>query len=95
MSQFGNKFYTLSATVKFDCPNYKINHLEDPPLKIDGYMGWSTDPLPINNQTGLEKMTYEWEVIKYKDQQTIFDSLTGNKKEYIGGYVKNDKRPKI
>lgn len=57
---------------------------------MDGF----AETLFINNQTRLEKMTYEWEVIKYKDQQSIFDSLTGNKKEYIGGYVKDDKRAK-
>ena len=63
-------------------------------MKVGGdNMDWFQDVLFIKNNTGLETMTYEWEVIKYKDQQSMFDSLMGNKKEYIGGYVKNDKRP--
>ena len=85
---------TSSAYVKYDYPGCKINHLEDPPMKVGGdNMDWFQDVLFIKNNTGLETMTYEWEVIKYKDQQSMFDSLMGNKKEYIGGYVKNDKRP--
>ena len=95
MSQYGNTINELHADVIFDYPSYKISHLEDPPLKIGGDMDGFKEVLSINNQTGLEKITYEWEVIKYKDQQSLFDSLTGNKKEYIGGYVKNDKKPKI
>ena len=63
-------------------------------MKIGGdNMEWFQEALFIKNNTGLETMTYEWEIIKYKDQQSMFDSLMGNKKEYIGGYVKNDKRP--
>ena len=86
--------YIWSGYVKFDYPGYKINHLKDPPMKIGGdIMDWFQDSLFIKNKDGLEIMTYEWEVIKYKDQQSIFDSLTGNKKEYIGGYVKNNKKP--
>ena len=81
----------LSGYIQYDYPSYKINHLDDPPMKID--MDWFKEPFFIKNNTGLEKMTYKWEVIKYKDQKSMFDSLTGNKKEYFGGYVKNDKKP--
>ena len=34
-------------------------------------------------------MSYEWEVIKYKDQRTLFDSLTKRKTEYIFGHIEN------
>ena len=81
---------TLSGYVKYDYPSYKLYHSEDPPMKID--MDWFQEPFFIKNNTGIKKMTYEWEITKYKDQQSMFDSLTGNKREYIGGYVKNDKK---
>ena len=34
-------------------------------------------------------MEYDRAVIKYKDQKYIFDSITGNRKEYIFGHLKN------
>lgn len=82
---------SLSGYVIYNYPGYKLYHSEDPPMKID--MDWFQELFFIKNNTGIEKMTYEWEVTKYKDQQSMFDSLTGNKREYIGGYVKNDKKP--
>ena len=69
---------------------YDLNHSEEIPLKI-------TDDNPIFFQprvpeyiNGLIYLNLNWEVIKYKDQKSLFDSLTGNAKEYYYGHIKRD-----
>ena len=62
-------------------------------MNIGGEIIWFYRNIFYKNKAGLEIMAYECEVIKYKDKHSMLDSLIGNKKEYIGGYVKNDKKP--
>ena len=47
--------------------------------------------LRLSKDLGLKKLDFDWEVIKYKDKRTLFDSLTKNKKEYYTGMIKGDK----
>ena len=45
-------------------------------------------------QLEFEEYLYDWEVIKYKDQKSLFDILTDRKSEYIFGHIKNMKNNK-
>ena len=70
---------------------YEINHAKDPPVEISEEKPIITENiLTFPNILGFGFRTYEWEVIKYKDQRSLFDSLTKRKTEYIFGHLKND-----
>ena len=74
-------------------PRYKINHFEDPPVikgtdtSEDIYLNHGF-PLQIYS-IKLYHETWDWEVIKYQDQKTLFDTLTNKQTVYIFGEAKN------
>ena len=83
-----------SGSIQVDYTKYNIDHSADIPVqKVIGDKDWIKEELFLKNETGYDKISFEWEVIKYKDQKSLFDSLTGNRKEYIFGFEKNDKKP--
>ena len=82
------------GTVNITYPSYEINHSNTPPF-------YENKPKSIIYLFGAEENTgyyykrFEWEVIKYKDQKSLFDTFTNNKKEYIFGHIKNDEPQKL
>ena len=69
---------------------YKINHFHEPPVYEDDSGNYSKN-LTIKD---FSKYVYterylEWEVIRYKDQKSLFDFLTKRKTDFIFGNVKN------
>ena len=68
----------------FAITGYKLDHQADIPFQI-----MRDDLIPCNEKFGFElnnrkaEMEFDWEVIKYKDQKSIFDSLTNVKRETI------------
>ena len=70
-------------------PGYKIQYDVTPPIYKD-------NPKTIQQRLYLMEdeikcFTFEWETIKFKDQKSLFDTLTNKKTEYIGGHIKNDR----
>jgi len=47
------------------------------------------------SKISFQSWNFEWEVIKYKDQKSLFDSLTNNNKEVFFGHLKNDNPEKM
>ena len=72
-------------------PAYKIDHQAEIPLKIVKDMSIVSHFYDFHDDM-LAKLDIDWEVIKYEDQKSIFDSLTNNKKEYIYGHLKPDSK---
>ena len=70
-------------------PGFKIQCDATPPIYKD-------NPKTIHQYLYLfddeiKTFTFEWETIKFKDQKSLFDTLTNKKTEYIGGHIKNDR----
>ena len=74
-------------------PGYPINHFNDPPVDETKPSENSRD-IWYRYQLEFEEYLYDWEVIKYKDQKSLFDILTDRKSEYIFGHIKNMKNNK-
>ena len=68
-----------------------IYHYDDSPVHKEGTNQYYWDFLRLFKDLGLKKLDFDYEVIKYKDKRTLFDSLTKNKKEYYTGMIKGDK----
>ena len=70
-------------------PQYKINHFEDPPVQERYEKPVFGHGYPIDlTEIGLGYDNFEWEVIKYQDQKSLFDTLTNKKTKYIFGNLK-------
>ena len=69
---------------------YELNHTGEIPLKITEDNPIFFQPRVPEYINGIINLNLNWEVIKYKDQKSLFDSLTGNTKEYIYGHIKRD-----
>ena len=70
-------------------PGFKIQCDATPPIYKD-------NPKTIHQylylmEDEIKTFTFEWETIKFKDQKSLFDTLTNKKTEYIGGHIKNDR----
>ena len=69
---------------------FDLDHSAVIPLKINpdkpNYISISDDFY----YQGYFKLILNWEVIKYKDEKSLIDSLTKNKKEYTFGHIKPD-----
>ena len=88
LDQQGDNFGDLEVYYS----NYKINHFDEIPVQ---YMGDNeviySQKLDKSAKKGtMETMTFKWEVIKYKEQRSLFDPLTNRQTEYIFGHFKND-----
>ena len=86
--------YSIFTGVDINYTNYKINHGEDIPVQKSENKPETFFDAYITEKLGLEIWNFEWEVIKYKDQRSLFDSLTKNRKEYNFGHIKNKKPEK-
>jgi len=65
-------------------PKYKINHFGDPPVQERYEEPVFGHGYPIfNTEIGLGYDFFEWEVIKYQDQKSLFDTLTKKNKIYF------------
>ena len=77
-------------------PRYTINHFANPPV-IKGTD--TSEDIYLNHGFSLQIFriklaieSWDWEVIKYQDQKTLFDTLTNKKTEYIFGETKNRRK---
>ena len=70
-------------------PGFKIQYDDSPPIYKDNPKTVRKDILLYEGQFNI--ITFEWEAIKFKDQKSLFDTLTNKKTEYIGGHIKNDR----
>ena len=84
-----SNYYYEFGDVYIRYPDYPINHFNDPPVDETKPSENSRDIYFYNHQLKLEEHLYHWEVIKYKDQKSLFDILTNRKSEYIFGHIKN------
>ena len=82
-SIFRRKLYLLYT-------GFVLDHSAVIPLKINPDKPNYISPYDDSYYQGNVKLTLNWEVIKYKDEKSLIDSLTKNKKEYIYGYIKRD-----
>ena len=72
-----------------------INHTNDPPIqKVKDTSNYFFHDFDFSKDIGLKTWNFDWEVIKYKDKRSLFDSLTNNKREYYSGHVKNNEYSK-
>ena len=70
-------------------PGFKIQYDATPPIYKDNPK--TVHLYHILYEDEFTIFTFEWEAIKFKDQKSLFDTLTNKKTEYIGGHVKNDR----
>ena len=83
-----NRFFMFAFT------GYKLDHQAEIPFQImrDDLIVYNGDFRFEEDDIRVE-VEIDWEVIKYKDQKSIFDSLTNVKRETIYGHFKPE--PKI
>ena len=70
-------------------PGFKIQYDATPPIYKDNPK--TVHLYHILYEDEFTIFTFEWEAIKFKDQKSLFDTLTNKKTEYIGGHIKNDR----
>ena len=76
-------------------PNYQINHYDKIPVqKYEDESTIFSEDLEIPNTVGYQSWTFKWEVVKYKDQKSLFDSITKQQREYTFGHIKNEEPKK-
>ena len=86
------KFYFGQINVEY--PKKIINHTADVPIRDDNEKKAEIISGGFTNDSDYYISRFEWEVIIYKDQKSLLDSLMGNNKEYIFGHFKNDRPDK-
>ena len=72
----------LERSFHFGFTGYKLEHQAEIPFQIDRneiYMFPRIFDFEDSDKVAI--IEFDWEVIQYKDKQSIFDSLTNNKKE--------------
>ena len=72
-------------------PHYKINHNEDPPVKVketEGLVYGHGYSLRVY-RPGIIRDEFDWEVIKYQDEKSLFKTLTNKKTDYFFGEIKD------
>ena len=74
-----------SFTIKY--PYHFIDHEKDPPVNESTFWTLNQPIIKNNDKVYLRTSTYEWEIIKYKDQKSLFDIFTKRKSEYIFGKI--------
>ena len=77
--------------VDINYTGYKLNNAEDIPLQITDEFAkkFSFEIGFLDNI--YENLFLNWEAVIYKDQKSLFDSLTKRKTEYIYGEIKDSK----
>jgi len=69
-------------------PGFKIQYDATPPIYKDNPETFWDYLVLVEDE--IKVYTFEWEAIKFKDQKSLFDTLTNKKTEYICGHIKND-----
>lgn len=77
------------GSVSINYPYHYIDHKKDPPVNESTFWTLTKPILKSNDKVHFIASTYEWEVIKYNDQKSLFDIFTKRKSEYIFGKVNN------
>ena len=80
--------------IEVEYPRKIINHKADIPISDDNEKKADIISGSFSNDFDYYISRFEWEIIIYKDQKSLFDSLFGNNKEYIFGHFKNDRPEK-
>ena len=81
------------CNINFNYQGYKIDHYNETPIYEDN-SGNFTETIQLNlYQYQYEIFTYVWEMVKYKDQKSLFDSITKRKTEFNFGRIKNNNQP--
>ena len=75
------------CNITMEYPEYPIIHSEDPPVKE--YPMTFYKSLKKLYKLDFEVWNYDWEIIRYNDQKSLFDTLTNKKTDYIFGHIKN------
>ena len=79
--------------INFNYQGYKIDHYNESPVYEDNSGNFSDSiELPLN-QILFKRMTYYWEMVKYKDQKSLLDPITKRKTEFIFGKIKDNNKP--
>ena len=79
------------GTIQITYPEHRINHTDTPPVYENTFTKHGISMLQSGDKILFSNFEIEWENIKYKDQKSLYNSLTGKKYEYIFGHVKNEK----
>lgn len=92
-----NKEYPyIFAQINITYQGYKIDHLNELPVYEDDSGFYSKDlTIRDKNKYMFVNSTFEWEIIKYKDQKSLFDSVTKRKTEFTFGRIKQDLKENI
>ena len=87
--------YTIFVGVDINYASYKINHFDNIPVKKYEDKPENFFDAHYSENTELEIWNFDWEVIKYKDQRSLLDLITKDRKEYNFGRIKNKKPERI
>ena len=80
----------LFGNFKLEYPGHKIDHFNDPSIYKDKNNSIKIE-LFLEERYQASAYFFDWEVIKYKDQKSLFDTFTNRQTEYTYGHFKNDK----
>lgn len=80
--------------IEVEYPMKIINHMAAVPISDDKEKKAAIISGSFTDDFDYYISRFEWEVIIYKDQKSLLDSLFGNNKEYIFGHFKNNRPEK-
>ena len=78
------------GNIYIEYPGFKINHFRNLPIYDDKPKSYPMK-FYLDNSDSVVGYYFNWEVIKYQDQKSLFDTFTKRQTEYIYGHIKNDK----
>ena len=79
--------------INFNYQGYKIDHYNETPIYEDN-SGNFTETIGLDLcQYQYEIFVYIWEMVKYKDQKSLFDLITKRKTEFIFGRINGYNKP--
>ena len=85
----GTKIFNIS----FNYQGNKIDHYNEPPVYEDNSGNFSQEFELSLLKIRFERVTYTWEMMKYKDEKSLFDPITKRKTEFIFGRIKDNNKP--
>ena len=87
---FKSHKYDNFGYISIEYPGFKINHFGNPPIYDDKPKSYYKN-FYLDNIDSAVGYHFNWEIIKYQDQKSLFDTFTKRQTEYIYGHIKNDK----
>ena len=81
--------YCGYINISFNLPDYPIDHSKRLPVDENNPKPF-TKSFNMNYDVKMKEVKYDWEIIRYSDQKSLFDLLTRQKREYIFGHIKNE-----